>query len=78
MDYARTKIAAGINSAMMIGFFYLGNHIIQIKHGHNLNISEEFNYKNITELDTSNINSFDFKSKIKSPIETIKKIVIDD
>ena len=89
LDYARTKIAAGINSAMMIGFFYLGNHIVQIKHGHNLNISEEFNYKNITELDTSNINSFYFekklayytnnlKSKIKSPIETIKKIVIDD
>ena len=83
-DFAQTKIAVGLNSAMMIGFMHLNKHIIQIFDKNNLNISKQFDYDNISILNINNLDSFNFnykfdnlsKTEIFNPADIIKNHIL--
>ena len=86
-DMARTMIAVGLNSALMIGMMGLNKHILQVIHNNNLNICNQFDYENMSLLDTSDLDNFIFneskfennKNKehvlIHSPVKIIRNSI---
>ena len=86
-DLARTKVAAGLNSALMLGYMSLNIHIIQINDSVNLSLCSNLNYNNYSNINIDDLDDFKIKDiKLKNdetpilinPVETIKNKIYYD
>lgn len=86
-DLARTKVAAGLNSALMLGYMSLNTHIIQIIDLVNLSLCNSLNYDNYSELNINDLNDYkkndikiknDYRPILINPVETIKNKIYYD
>ncbi len=86
-DLARTKVAAGLNSALMLGYMSLNIHIIQINDSVNLSLCSNLNYNNYSDINIDDLDDFKIKDiKLKNdetpilinPVETIKNKIYYD